>query len=137
VARCGDGVIDSGEACDEGAANDDREPNACRASCEEARCGDGVVDDGELCDPQTGMPCNADCSSEDPAAPPLGDGGMRDDDEADVQSMTEDDGGCGCRIAGASPASNRAGALLFALGMVALIARRARRVPRASSRALG
>lgn len=129
VARCGDGVIDDGEACDDGAANDDRAPNACRSRCEEASCGDGVVDDGELCDPEAGMPCNTDCSSEDPDAPPLGDGGMRDDDENDVQAASgdDDDGGCGCRVVGASPASNSAGVSLFALGVLSLIARRLRR----------
>ena len=47
---CGDGVVEVGEACDEGAANSDDEPGACRTTCVLATCGDGVVDPGEECD---------------------------------------------------------------------------------------
>lgn len=50
MPACGDGHRDPGEGCDEGAANSDTAPNACRTSCEPARCGDGVEDDGEACD---------------------------------------------------------------------------------------
>jgi MYXO-CTERM domain-containing protein len=48
---CGNGTVDSGEACDDGAANSDYFPDACRLDCTRARCGDGVVDSGEQCDP--------------------------------------------------------------------------------------
>lgn len=49
--RCGDGVIDyPAEECDDGEANSDTAPNACRAVCRPASCGDGVVDEGEACD---------------------------------------------------------------------------------------
>jgi cysteine-rich repeat protein len=47
---CGDGVMDPGEACDDGDANSDTEPDACRTDCTAARCGDGVGDTGETCD---------------------------------------------------------------------------------------
>ncbi|MCA9529215.1 MAG: DUF4215 domain-containing protein, partial [Myxococcales bacterium] len=49
---CGDGEVDlfAGERCDDGAANSDTAPGACRTSCAPARCGDGVVDPGESCD---------------------------------------------------------------------------------------
>jgi hypothetical protein len=47
---CGDGFVDQGEACDDGTANSDTEPDACRTNCRRARCGDGVVDSGEQCD---------------------------------------------------------------------------------------
>ena len=47
---CGDGVLDPGEECDEGAENSDLLPDACRTNCQSARCGDGVVDGGEACD---------------------------------------------------------------------------------------
>ena len=51
LARCGDGYAQRGvEACDEGLANSDLEPNACRTNCERAHCGDGILDDGETCD---------------------------------------------------------------------------------------
>lgn len=47
---CGDGVVNPGEECDNGAANSDTEADACRTTCTSARCGDGVVDAGETCD---------------------------------------------------------------------------------------
>lgn len=50
LPRCGDGVLDADEACDDGAANSDADPDACRATCLLPACGDGVVDGGEACD---------------------------------------------------------------------------------------
>jgi cysteine-rich repeat protein len=47
---CGNGVIDQGETCDDGAGNNDRRANACRNNCRLAWCGDGVLDEGEACD---------------------------------------------------------------------------------------
>ncbi len=48
LTRCGDGVLQEGEGCDDGNAN----PNdGCTNSCQPARCGDGVVQLGvEACD---------------------------------------------------------------------------------------
>lgn len=45
-STCGDGVVDRLEQCDEGSANSDSEPDACRRSCRKATCGDGVIDPG-------------------------------------------------------------------------------------------
>jgi cysteine-rich repeat protein len=51
AATCGDGVVDpSCEECDDGAANSDVVPDACRTTCLLPRCGDGVADTGEACD---------------------------------------------------------------------------------------
>ncbi len=47
---CGDGEVDPGEACDDGGANSDTTPDACRSDCTAAGCGDGVTDSGEDCD---------------------------------------------------------------------------------------
>jgi cysteine-rich repeat protein len=47
---CGDGVLEDGEACDDGDANSDETPNACRTNCELPSCGDSVTDDDETCD---------------------------------------------------------------------------------------
>ena len=47
---CGDGVLQDGEACDDGEANDDATPDACRTTCLLPVCADGVVDAGETCD---------------------------------------------------------------------------------------
>lgn len=49
-AICGDGVLDIGEQCDDGAANSDVAPDACRTDCRHAYCDDGVTDTGEQCD---------------------------------------------------------------------------------------
>ena len=47
---CGNGKPDPTEECDNGAANSDTTPNACRVDCVKAKCGDKVVDTGEQCD---------------------------------------------------------------------------------------
>lgn len=45
-ARCGDGVIDTGEECDD---NNTVDTDSCRANCTVNRCGDGVPRHGALC----------------------------------------------------------------------------------------
>lgn len=65
--RCGNGVVDDGEACDDGAANSDTAADACRRDCLPARCGDTVVDLGEACDDGNGIGgdgCDAACAVE-------------------------------------------------------------------------
>ncbi|RME28931.1 MAG: hypothetical protein D6806_02065 [Deltaproteobacteria bacterium] len=47
---CGDGIQDPDEQCDDGPANSDTTPDACRTDCRPARCGDGQIDTGEECD---------------------------------------------------------------------------------------
>ena len=47
---CGDGILNTGESCDDGAANSDSMADACRTDCREPTCGDGVADTGEQCD---------------------------------------------------------------------------------------
>ncbi|PKN57038.1 MAG: hypothetical protein CVU56_12925, partial [Deltaproteobacteria bacterium HGW-Deltaproteobacteria-14] len=65
---CGNNLQETGEACDEGAANSDAPNASCRTDCTLARCGDGVVDDGaagEACDdgdPWNGDGCETDCT---------------------------------------------------------------------------
>lgn len=65
--RCGDGAVDADEACDDGDANDDAAPDACRTSCLLPSCGDGVVDAGEACDDGGvlgGDGCDGACAAE-------------------------------------------------------------------------
>jgi cysteine-rich repeat protein len=47
VHFCGDGVVDSGEACDDGDSDD---TDACTTLCQPAMCGDGFIGPGEGCD---------------------------------------------------------------------------------------
>ncbi len=47
---CGNGVMETGEQCDDGAENSDLEADACRTNCRVAICGDGILDSDEECD---------------------------------------------------------------------------------------
>jgi len=47
---CGNGVVETGESCDDGASNSDSMPGACRTGCLLPACGDLVVDPDEACD---------------------------------------------------------------------------------------
>ncbi|MBI5499493.1 MAG: hypothetical protein HY907_04585 [Deltaproteobacteria bacterium] len=62
---CGNGLLESGEECDDGPANSDTEPGACRTDCRLFSCGDGVLDPGEACDDGNtldGDGCEANCT---------------------------------------------------------------------------
>jgi cysteine-rich repeat protein len=48
--HCGNGIVECPEDCDNGANNNDLNPDACRTNCTLPRCGDGVVDSNEECD---------------------------------------------------------------------------------------
>ncbi len=81
AAICGDGILEGDEACDDGEANSDNAPDACRTDCTEARCGDGVVDRGEVCDDgnrEAGDGCGPTCRNE----PHCGDGVINQTTEA-------------------------------------------------------
>jgi cysteine-rich repeat protein len=64
LTTCGNGVVNRGEECDEGASNSDEPDAGCRTDCRARRCGDGVVDPGaapaEECD--GGPECLPDCT---------------------------------------------------------------------------
>lgn len=65
---CGDGVVDPDEECDDGAANSDTAPDACRTTCVLPACADGVQDTDEGCDDGNafgGDGCLPDCTVED------------------------------------------------------------------------
>ena len=74
---CGNSTLDTGEECDNGTANSDTLPDACRTDCSRAHCGDGVKDTGEACDLglQNGASGSA-CSSTCMTAVPHPDAGM-------------------------------------------------------------
>ena len=67
TAICGDGFVHTGvEECDNGGANSDTAPNACRTDCTLPFCGDGITDNalGEQCDSGgvNSPDCDADCT---------------------------------------------------------------------------
>ncbi|MBI3332169.1 DUF4215 domain-containing protein, partial [Candidatus Peregrinibacteria bacterium] len=69
---CGNGRIDAGEECDDGAQNSDVLPDRCRANCSNARCGDRILDQAEQCDDGdriSGDGCDAYCRREAFAGP--------------------------------------------------------------------
>jgi cysteine-rich repeat protein len=66
---CGNGVLQEGEACDEGPSNSDTTANACRSDCTLPVCGDFTTDPGygESCDDGNAQDldgCTADCRAE-------------------------------------------------------------------------
>ena len=68
VAQCGDAIVHPAcEQCDDGPANSDTAPDACRTNCLLPRCSDGTVDSGEQCDDGNLISCdgcNVVCVSE-------------------------------------------------------------------------
>ncbi|MCB9534558.1 MAG: DUF4215 domain-containing protein, partial [Myxococcales bacterium] len=85
--RCGDGAIDDGEECDDGADNSDLLPDACRTTCVEAHCGDGVVDASEQCDGGEG--CSSRCTVDVPGI--CGDGVLNAGEECDDGNDVDED----------------------------------------------
>jgi len=84
---CGNGMLDAGEACDDGNAIDG---DGCQADCVLPRCGDGIVDPGEGCDDGNaidGDGCQADCS-----LPSCGDGIVDPGEHCDDGNGTDGDG---------------------------------------------
>ena len=58
--ECGNGIVEDGEACDDGNDIDDDE---CSNDCQFPNCGDGIVQDGEECDVgEETMFCDGDCT---------------------------------------------------------------------------
>lgn len=76
---CGNGVLDASEQCDDGDANSDTTPDACRTDCRMPQCSDGIIDVGmgEECD-DGGNNANlkADACRTNCLLPRCGDGGV-------------------------------------------------------------
>ena len=144
---CGDGVVQSGEACDDG---NDVDSDACPSTCAEAVCGDGFVWAGvETCDDggtTSGDGCSASCELESDAGRPdagtgdagtaSGDAGREDGGSSprdagrasdaalalDAGASSRDAGGCGCRVS--TPAPIGLGAWIAALALLGCVRRR-------------
>ncbi|MBN1772861.1 MAG: DUF4215 domain-containing protein [Deltaproteobacteria bacterium] len=93
--NCGNGTIEPGEQCDDGADNSDTRRNACRTDCRLPSCGDGVVDSGESCDDGNDDDtdaCRNDCS---PAS--CGDGVVDPGEQCDDGPLNSDTAPDACR----------------------------------------
>jgi len=86
---CGNGVLDAGEACDDGNTLDG---DGCSSVCTiEALCGNGILDAGEGCD--DGNTANGDgCSSVCLVEPRCGDGNLDPGEECDDGNNLDGDG---------------------------------------------
>ena len=92
VTGCGDGVIDAGEACDDGAANGPDAP--CTLECKRPTCGDGMVQGDEACDEGAANGDDRACLPTCVAAQ-CGDGRVRAGQElCDAGAANADDGAC-------------------------------------------
>ncbi len=89
---CGNEVVESGEACDDG---NNESGDGCSATCqnESTTCGNGDVDDGEECDDgntESGDGCSATCTNE--GTPSCGDGIEQAGEECDDGNNDSGDG---------------------------------------------
>jgi hypothetical protein len=96
--RCGDGNLDSGEACDEGEDNSNEPDAECREDCTPRRCGDGIHDTGEECDngagntDAPGTTCRTDCT-----LPNCGDGIVDSGEDCDEGANNSNEPDATCR----------------------------------------
>jgi hypothetical protein len=133
TASCGNSQLDPGEQCDNGPANSDTTPDACRLYCRRASCGDGVVDTGETCDDgfRNGSGAGAVCRTDCTPAPPRPDAGPVKPD-ASVGTPCDADcttppgkTGCGCSAGGAAaPGTNLAWMAILTSPALAITRRR-------------
>jgi cysteine-rich repeat protein len=84
---CGNGILEPGEACDDGQANDNTA--ACKLDCTQAMCGDGFVGPGEMCD-------DADMINDDECTnacglPGCGDDILQNGEECDDGNLSDTD----------------------------------------------
>jgi cysteine-rich repeat protein len=86
---CGNGVVDRGEACDDG---NNFSGDGCNATCSsDERCGNGITDQGESCDDGNNRPgdgCDALCQVEDGC----GNGVLEVGEQCDDGNLTPGDG---------------------------------------------
>jgi cysteine-rich repeat protein len=93
--RCGDGVVDTNEECDDGNTNN---ADDCEADCTTPRCGNLIIDQGEDCDDGNQTPndgCGNDCLFDFP--PSCGDGNAVFPEECDNGNLNSDTTPDACR----------------------------------------
>ncbi|MEZ4365026.1 MAG: DUF4215 domain-containing protein [Kofleriaceae bacterium] len=88
VARCGDGIVDRDEVCDDGNAVDG---DGCARDCRsDETCGNGVRDAGEACD--DGNAADGDACQRDCTLPRCGDGVIDPGETCDDGNAVDGDG---------------------------------------------
>lgn len=90
---CGNGNLDAGETCDEGAANNNGE--TCNANCSLPACGDSFLNPQEECDdgnPTNGDGCSSVCLFENIFIGLCGDGVVAQNEECDDGNTLNADG---------------------------------------------
>jgi cysteine-rich repeat protein len=97
---CGDGTRQSDEECDNGPANSNTAPNACRLDCTNPDCGDGVHDtaNAEQCD--DGNAVNSDCCLNNCVAATCGDGAINCGETCDNGASNSNTTPDACRATG-------------------------------------
>jgi cysteine-rich repeat protein len=84
--QCGNGVVEPGEECDDGNADDF---DGCTWLCKPPGCGDGVVHPGEECD--DGNTDNTDSCTQKCKPPACGDGYLQPGEECDDGNASDED----------------------------------------------
>ncbi len=96
--RCGNGLLDPGEQCDDGLQNSDTVADACRVWCLDPGCGDGVLDTGEQCDRgENNSDTVPDACREDCTEPRCGDAVIDTGEQCDRGEDNNDSEPGGCR----------------------------------------
>lgn len=96
---CGDGVIQEGEACDDG---NDVDTDDCRNDCTLPKCGDGVVQEGEACD--DGNNVDTDSCKNNCTLPNCGDGILKSPEQCDDGNNISGDGcNANCNVENSTP----------------------------------
>ncbi len=92
---CGNGEIEGGEACDDGAANSD--DAACTSACQVAECGDGLLHAGvETCDDGVNDNSYGGCAPDCTRADFCGDGEQNGPPDAEACDDGDSENGDGC-----------------------------------------
>jgi cysteine-rich repeat protein len=97
LPACGDGVMDSGEVCDDGNAVDG---DGCAADCSSGPCGNGVVEGDEECDDGADNSdsdpdaCRLDCTWHDVCGDATDDGVLTVSDALEVLKGAIGEGAC-------------------------------------------
>lgn len=86
LENCGNGLLDPGEGCDDGYA-ENKDDGACTLACQPAKCGDGLVWAGQeacdLGDDNNNTTYNG-CTNECELGPRCGDGAVQAEEECDA-----------------------------------------------------